>query len=231
MAALIPGPIRRAFEALLSPVVRGLIAFGVGPSTITTVGTLAVVGSGLAFATHAPQVGGLLLLVSGILDMLDGGVARGSGGSTKFGAFYDSTLDRIGDGALFGGILLSFISGGVPEQWVMLAATTVLVALSAALVVSYARARAEGLGFECSVGVAQRAERILGLGVPTLFFGAGPDGFLLLGVVAILALTSVVTVIQRIVHVYRLTRVKHRTTEARWVPPVFAGKSSERTEL
>jgi CDP-diacylglycerol--glycerol-3-phosphate 3-phosphatidyltransferase len=125
---------------------------------------------------------------------------------TPFGAFYDSTLDRIGDAALFGGIAVFFVRGGVPahlESWALLAA---LVALSATLIVSYARARAEGLSLTCEVGIAQRAERILGLGVPSLFIGAGPDGLVLLGIVAVLAVLSAVTVAQRIAHVRGITR-------------------------
>jgi CDP-diacylglycerol--glycerol-3-phosphate 3-phosphatidyltransferase len=124
--------------------------------------------------------------------------------------------DRVGDAAIFGGILLFFMQGGLPEHWIVPGVVTALVALSAALTVSYARARAEGLGLDCTVGIAQRAERILGLGIPTAIFGAGPDGFLLFGLVALLALTSVITVGQRIVHVHRITRRKKRPTQSRW---------------
>jgi CDP-diacylglycerol--glycerol-3-phosphate 3-phosphatidyltransferase len=84
--------------------------------------------------------------------------------------------------------------------------------------VSYARARAEGLGLECKVGVAQRAERILGLGIPCLIWGAGPDGWLLFGVTTVLALLAAVTVVQRIAHVYVQTRTLRRRTEARRIP-------------
>jgi CDP-diacylglycerol--glycerol-3-phosphate 3-phosphatidyltransferase len=92
---------------------------------------------------------------------------------------------------------------------------TSVVVLSAVFTVSYARAKAEALGLDCSVGITQRAERILGLGIPTLVFGAGPNGYLLFGIVAVLALTSVITVGQRIVHVYRITRTKQRLTQSR----------------
>ena len=214
MASLIPKSLRRGFEGLLSPVVDRLIAGGVRPNTITTVATLVLVGSATAFAFGAVKLGGWLLLLSGVLDMLDGRVARGSGGVTEFGAFYDSTLDRVGESALFGGITIYFVRGGVTEPWTIVAVIAGLVALAAGLLVSYARARAEGLGLECKVGIAQRAERILGLGVPSVLFGGGPDGLLLLGVVAVLALVAVVTVVQRIVHVRKCTRVRSRTTQA-----------------
>ena len=80
-----------------------------------------------------------------------------------------------------------------------------MVAVLASLVVSYARARAEGLGLDCKVGLVQRAERLVGIGVPTLIVGAGPEGLVLQGIVALLALGSVITVIQRFVYVYRVT--------------------------
>jgi CDP-diacylglycerol--glycerol-3-phosphate 3-phosphatidyltransferase len=204
--SIIPRPLRNVVERLLVPIVSALIRARVSPNTITTWSTAVVLGAGVAFGVGMIRLGGVLLLLSGIGDMLDGRVARGAAGVTPFGAFYDSTLDRIGDAALFGGIAVFFVRGGVPahlESWALLAA---LVALSATLIVSYARARAEGLSLTCEVGIAQRAERILGLGVPSLFIGAGPDGLVLLGIVAVLAVLSAVTVAQRIAHVRGITR-------------------------
>lgn len=205
--SIIPRPLRNLVERLLEPGVAALIRAGVSPNLITTISTVVVVGAGVAYGLGMIRLGGVLLLLSGIGDMLDGRVARGGARVTPFGAFYDSTLDRVGDAALFGGIAIFFVRGGVPthlETWALGAA---LVALSATLIVSYARARAEGLSLDCQVGIAQRAERILGLGVPSLAVGAGPDGFVLLGIVAVLALLSTITVVQRIVHVNTITRV------------------------
>jgi CDP-diacylglycerol--glycerol-3-phosphate 3-phosphatidyltransferase len=215
--SLVPSSLRRVFEAILAPVIEALVRAKVSPNVLTTLGTGVIIGSGYAFAVGAAHLGGALFLLSGVFDMLDGRVARSGVGMTPFGAFYDSTLDRVGDAAIFGGILLFFMNGGLPDRWATVGVVTALVALSAALTVSYARARAEGLGLECNVGIAQRAERILGLGVPMLFFGAGPNGFLLFGVVTVLALTSVITVGQRIVHVYRITKGNKRPTQSRWV--------------
>ncbi len=212
--ALIPKPVQRAFEGLLQPVVDAMIAAGIRPNAITTAGTLVLVGSAAAFGAGRVRTGAALLLLSGVLDMLDGRVARGSGGVTDFGAFYDSTLDRIGEAALFAGITVFFVRGGVVGPWLVPAVVTSLVALAAGLIVSYARARAEGLGLECKVGMAQRAERVLGLGAPTMIFGAGPNGLLLFAVVTVLALISVVTIVQRIVHVWKTTRVVPRQTQA-----------------
>src|SRR6476659_4722575 len=102
---VIPQRVKDGFVSLLGPAARGLIATGVHPNTITTVGTLLVVGSGVAFGLGAIRVGGFLLLLSGILDLLDGQVARQGGKITTFGAFYDSTLDRIGESAVFAGLI------------------------------------------------------------------------------------------------------------------------------
>ncbi len=218
--SLIPAPIRRGFERLLNPLVDGLIAARVNPNSITTVGTAVLVGSGVAYGIGQVRIGAALLLASGVCDMLDGRVARGGAGVTKFGAFYDSTLDRVGESALFAGIALYFVLGGVPAPLMITALVLTLVALAAGLIVSYARARAEGLGLDCKVGMAQRAERILGLGIPTLLFSAGPDGLLLLAIVGLLALAAAVTVVQRIHHVYRATRTgPARQTQARQLSP------------
>src|SRR5258707_15419941 len=100
---LIPQRVKDGFVALIGPLGRALIRAGVHPNTITTVGTLVVVGSGVVFATGAIRLGGLLLLISGILDLLDGQVARQGGKMTTLGAFYDSTLDRIGERGVFVG--------------------------------------------------------------------------------------------------------------------------------
>ena len=201
---VIPQAVKDGFVRLTGPVVRALIKGHIHPNTITTLGALVVVGSAVAFALSAVQLGGLLLLLSGLFDILDGQVARLGGMNTTFGAFYDSTLDRVGESALFAGIALHFLRGGLPANQVVLGVMLAIVALTASLLVSYTRARAEGLGLECKVGIAARAERVLALGAPTLLFGAGRDGQLLLWIVAILALVTVITVIQRVVHVARI---------------------------
>ncbi len=201
---LIPGPVRRAFLDLIDPVAEWLIRWRVQPNTITVASVVVLLGSGAAFAVEYPRMGAFWLLVSGILDILDGKVARGAGMTTAFGAFFDSTLDRLGEAALFTGIAIYFVTTA-GQRWPILGLGVSLLALAASFLVSYTRARAEGLGVECTVGIAQRPERILGLGAPTLLLGAGPHGWLLLGLMVLLALASTVTVIQRVAHVYRAT--------------------------
>lgn len=221
--SIIPKPLRTGFEASLSPIVSWLIARRTNPNVLTSIGTLVLVGSGVAYGFGIARLGGALLLLSGVFDMLDGKVARGRGIESKFGAFYDSTLDRVGESALYTGIALYFAAGGVPDSILLPAVGITITALACSLMVSYARARAEGLGLECKVGIAQRAERILGLGIPSLFFGAGPSGFLLLGIVTFLAMLALITVIQRIVHVRGVAAQRApRTTQARLTPPAMA---------
>ncbi len=202
---LIPARLRESIDRGLGPIANGLIAARIHPNTLTTLGFLSLVVSGVAFGFARVQLGAFLLLLSGMMDMLDGRVARQGGLMSQFGAFYDSTVDRLGEAALMIGITLFFMNGGVPSQWTVYAVISSTVALSTGLVVSYTRARAEGLNLECRVGLVQRAERILVLGVPVLFFGAGPNGMLLFGIVTALGLVSLVTVMQRVHHVYKLT--------------------------
>jgi CDP-diacylglycerol--glycerol-3-phosphate 3-phosphatidyltransferase len=144
------------------------------------------------------------LLLSGLLDILDGQVARGGGMVSAFGGFFDSTLDRVGEAVLYAGIAVYFQTA-VSQSHPVLGVLLSLAALTGSFLVSYTRARAEGLGVECRVGLAQRPERILGVGVPTLFFGAGPHGLLLLAIIGVLAILSWITVAQRVSHVFRVT--------------------------
>jgi CDP-diacylglycerol---glycerol-3-phosphate 3-phosphatidyltransferase len=194
--------LEKPFYAAVNPLVDRLIRAGVRPNTITTIGTGLVLVSAIVYATGHIRIGGLLLLLSGVADTLDGQVARGGAMVTRFGAFYDSTLDRVGDGATFIGIgafLLTAPDVAYRSQAVILC----MVAILGSLLVSYARARAEGLGLDCKVGIAQRAERILGLGLASVAFGAGPHALLLEAIVALLAIASLITVVQRFVYVYR----------------------------
>ena len=192
------------FSDLVTPVSEWLIRMRVRPNTITSASAIVVIGAGAAFGLDMPRLGAAWLLLSGLLDVLDGQVARRGGMVSKFGAFFDSTLDRIGEAILFAGIAVYFQTA--PSQSVpVLGGLLTLAALTGSFLVSYTRARAEGLDLECRVGLAQRPERILGLGAPTLFFGAGPNGILLLVIMFALAVLSWITVVQRVAHVYRHT--------------------------
>jgi CDP-diacylglycerol--glycerol-3-phosphate 3-phosphatidyltransferase len=200
---LIPQSVRDGFGKLIDPLAALFIRLHVRPNLITTVGTLVIIGSATAFGLGWVRSGGFLLLVSGVFDMVDGRVARRADMTTTFGAFYDSTLDRVGESVLFSGVAVYFLRGGVPTERLTLAVVACLIALSASLIVSYTRARAEGLGLTAKVGIAQRAERVLLLGAPTLFLGAGNQGSLLFWIVVVLALATSVTVVQRVLYVAR----------------------------
>ena len=204
MAKLVPVAVERGYIRATTPLVAALVRSGVTPNTLTTVGALVIALAAIAYGIGAVHLGGWLILLSGIVDTLDGQVARQSGHTTPFGAFYDSTLDRIGDGACFIGIAAWLLHAPV-VRWREAAVITCMVGILAALVVSYMRARAEGLGLECRVGLAQRAERILLLGLPTALIGAGPEGLVLTTIVVILTILSLITVGQRFAHVRRVT--------------------------
>lgn len=201
---VIPQAVKDGFVRLVGPVARALIRWKVSPNVVTTLGALVVLSSATAFARGEVHLGGLLLLASGLFDILDGQVARQGAMVTAFGAFYDSTLDRLGESAIFAGIMYHFLQGGLPQGQMVLGVMLAALALTASLLVSYTRARAEGLGVENKVGIAARAERFLVLGAPTLFFGAGPNGQLLFWIVVVLAAATSITVIQRVVHVARV---------------------------
>jgi CDP-diacylglycerol--glycerol-3-phosphate 3-phosphatidyltransferase len=196
------GDLEKPFYAAVNPLVERLIRAGVRPNTITTIGTGLVLVSAIVYATGHIRIGGLLLLLSGVADTLDGQVARGGAMVTRFGALYDSTLDRVGDGATFIGIG-AFLLTAPDVAYRTPAVILCMIAILGSLLVSYARARAEGLGLDCKVGIAQRAERILGLGLASVVFGAGRHALLLEAIVALLAIASLITVVQRFVYVYQ----------------------------
>src|SRR2546430_8630357 len=191
---VIPQRVRDGLGNLIDPLARVFIRLHVRPNLITTVGTLVVIASAAAFGLGWVRSGGLLLLLSGVFDLLDGRVARRADMTTAFGAFYDSTLDRVGESALFGGIALYFLRGGGPRERLTFAVVACLVALAASLIVSYTRSRAARLCPAGTVGVVQTPARVLLLGVPTLFFGAGNHGALLFWIVVVLALATSVAV-------------------------------------
>ena len=178
---------REQVGRVTEPVARRLVAWGVTPDALTIVGTIGVAGGALAFYPRGHfLVGTLVITVFVFSDMLDGAVARASGTSGKWGAFLDSTMDRIGDGAIFGALALYDLIAGV--------------------VTSYAKARAESLGLTCNVGIAERSERLIAILVLTGFAGILDLPVLIKVALWGLAVATTITVIQRIVEVRRQTR-------------------------
>jgi CDP-diacylglycerol---glycerol-3-phosphate 3-phosphatidyltransferase len=191
--------IKNGYLRLIEPVAALLIRLRVSPNALTTVGTIFTVAGGAAFATGHIRTAGWIVGLTAIFDVLDGTVARRTGQATAFGAFYDSTLDRVADGALLGGIAWYFATDPTYHSLPMLGVT--LFGLVGTFLVSYARARAEGLGLDAKVGVMQRAERVVLISAPQAFFGLALNGWVFAGVVVLLAVTAWITVVQRILFV------------------------------
>ncbi|MEO3796272.1 phosphatidylinositol phosphate synthase [Nonomuraea sp. B10E15] len=194
--------LRPAMTRILTPLGRALAGRGIGPDAVTAIGTLGTVVSALLFfPLGLLTVGALVITVFVLFDLLDGVVARlGGKGGSAWGAFLDSTLDRVADAAIFAGLILYFVAGGDT----LMAAVT-LVCLVAGAVVSYAKARAEGLGLTADVGLAERPERLVVALVAAFFSGLGVPYVLPAGM-WLLAVTSLITVGQRVVAVYHQTR-------------------------
>jgi CDP-diacylglycerol--glycerol-3-phosphate 3-phosphatidyltransferase len=191
---------RGFFTALFTPVARWLLRMGVSPDAVTIIGTAGVVVGALVFYPLGQLWWGTLFITAFIFsDVLDGIMARMQAVGGRWGNFLDSTLDRIADGALFAGLAVWFFTGGANVPIAMMAT----VCLVLGMVVSYARAKAESLGFTANVGIAERAERLVSVLVVTGFTGLGLPGVVLLVTLSLLALASFVTVVQRVISVRR----------------------------
>lgn len=196
--------IKAGYLRLIEPVVEWFIRHRVSPNVITTVGTACACLAGVIFASGHISIAGWTLGILAFFDVVDGTVARRTGTSTVFGAFYDSTLDRVADGFLFGGLIFFYASNTVHHSLGMV--TVAMTGLLATFLTSYTRARAEALGIEMKgVGIMERPERIALLAAPQAFFGLALDGWILKSVVTLLAVTAVITFFQRIQHVARVS--------------------------
>ncbi len=193
----------RGYLRVIEPVAAWLVRRRVHPNTITTFGTLCTMVAGGIFATGHIRTGGLFLGITALFDVLDGTVARRTGRSSTFGAFYDSTLDRVGDGFLMGGLVVFYATSAVHQSDVLLIIT--LLGLVATFLTSYTRARAEGLGLDARVGLLQRPERITLLSAPQALFGLALNGWVLAFIVTLLSVTAWITAVQRMLYVYRTT--------------------------
>ena len=211
--------LKRVAHQVLDPLARGLLAIGLQADHITALGFLLSLAAGLEFATGRFRIAAALATGSGLCDILDGQLARVSGRATRFGAFLDSTFDRLGEAAMLLGVacfytlnlaemagnprrvLANLQNGLEPITWAVIALTAVL-ALVGSFMVSYSRARAEGLGLECKVGWFERPERMVLL-IIAGFAGLGP---VMPAALILLVVFSFATAIQRMVHVWKLTR-------------------------
>lgn len=191
--------VRPALARLVDPVARGLLRAGVSPDAVTVAGTVgAVVGALVFFPRGMFFTGTAVVFFSVLTDLLDGTMARLRGSTSRFGAWLDSTCDRMADAAIFCGLVLWFTGDGDSR----LLAAVALFCLVGGMLVSYAKARAEGLGMRCDVGLAERAERLILVLLGTLLAGLGLDVALPV-LLWLLAAATAVTLVQRLVEVRR----------------------------
>ncbi len=191
---------RQFWTRLLSPIAHGLLRLGVSPDAVTLVGTVGVCAGALVFFPRGQLFVGAVVVTAFVFsDLIDGYMARTSGVSSRWGAFLDSTLDRLGDAAVFGGLVLYFAG----HQQDMLLAAVALYCLVMGSVTSYARARAESLGMQAKGGIAERADRLAAILVATGLSDLFDLPILLAVTLWALAAASTVTVVQRMLIVRR----------------------------
>ena len=189
---------------VIEPAISLLARNRVSPNAITTVGTLITIAAGAVYASGHIMTAGWIMAVTAFFDVVDGEVARRTGRCTVFGAFYDSTLDRVADGALMAGLTVFYATNATHHNRYMM--VVCLLGIIGTFLVSYTRARAESLGMDAKVGVMQRPERIVLLSVPQALFGLFWNGWVLIGIVLLLTVTAWITAVQRIAFVYRATK-------------------------
>jgi CDP-diacylglycerol--glycerol-3-phosphate 3-phosphatidyltransferase/CDP-diacylglycerol--inositol 3-phosphatidyltransferase len=194
---------RQFWTSIWAPLGNLFLRWGISPNTVTFVGTLGVAAGALIFFPRGQLLLGVVVITVFVFsDMIDGYMARTSGQVSKFGAFWDSTLDRVGDAAIFGGLAMYYVGPG-DHDWI---AALAIYCLSMGSVTSYARARAESLGMQAKVGIAERADRLVAIllmtGLADLLnrLGVGEDALWAIPVtLGVLAVASTVTVVQRVI--------------------------------
>lgn len=194
---VLPDGIKNWYLNLIAPVINFFVKLEVNPNFFTTIGFILTIGAAVLFATNNIVVAGAIILLAGTFDIIDGKVARANMRVTKFGALYDSTLDRYSEVIMFFGLAFHFIRVDM-----FITSVAVCFALGGSIMVSYVRARAEALGFQCKVGIMQRPERVvyIGVGAVLSFIHIGTLIFAIL----LIAIFANVTAVQRIFHVWTM---------------------------
>jgi CDP-diacylglycerol--glycerol-3-phosphate 3-phosphatidyltransferase len=196
-AATFTDKMRVKFKGVLTAVAGFFNRLGVSPNTMTLLGLMGSLLGAVFLALGAVPLGGLVILLSGALDGIDGTMARLKGTESRFGALLDSTVDRFSELAIFGALAVHFAIMDDP-----LGVAVMFAAAVGSVMVSYIKARAEGLGLECKVGLLTRMERYMVL-CPALLLNLPLIG------AALVAVLGNFTALQRIWHVYRKTRQDH----------------------
>ncbi len=201
MAKIFSVVTKAGLARVLDPVARALLRAGISPDAVTLIGTAGVIAASVGLAARGHLlIATFVITACALTDLLDGAMARARGTSSRFGALLDSTMDRVADGAVFGGLAYWL---AVTGQRASLVAT--LICLVTGQIVSYVKARAEGLGLSANVGIAERFERLVIIGLGGIGWGIGIP-YALEVALWLLAVLSTVTVGQRIWHVRQLAR-------------------------
>jgi CDP-diacylglycerol--glycerol-3-phosphate 3-phosphatidyltransferase len=209
---ILPDWLKSGYLRLIDPVAGWLVARRVHPNTITAIGTACSVIGGVIYGTGHIRTAGLFLGLTALFDVLDGTVARRSNRSSTFGAFLDSTLDRLADGAVLGGLAVYYALNAQHHSTPMV--IVCLAGIIGAFLTSYTRARAEALGIDAKVGMLQRPERVVLLSAPQGIFGLALNGWVLGIIIVILTVTAWITVFQRVAYVYQQTKPHDGASEA-----------------
>jgi phosphatidylglycerophosphate synthase len=221
--SLVSPATRQRVRDLATPIARGFGRLGLTPNALTVIGFIGTCAAAVAAAAELWLLAGILVFGFGIFDLFDGALARATGRATKFGAFLDSTLDRTGENLLYGGVAVGCFVAGYGEGVIV-----AVLAMAFASGVTYARAKAESLGFTGEVGIAPRPERLVFLALALVLGGAlggigpnrpFPDGVVInpdqivrggsipfLILIGLIAALSAVTIVQRILHVRAQSR-------------------------
>jgi len=189
---VLPDGVKNWYLRLINPVIDLFVRLELNPNFFTTIGFILTVGAAVLFATGNLRVAGAIVLLAGTFDIVDGQVARRTKRVTKFGALYDSTLDRYAEVIMFFGLAFYFVK----EEW-FITSVAVSVALGGSVMVSYVRSRAEALGFQCKVGIMQRPERVVYIGI-----GALIHIYALIFAIIVIAVLANITALQRLYHIW-----------------------------
>jgi CDP-diacylglycerol--glycerol-3-phosphate 3-phosphatidyltransferase len=186
---------------ITQPLVSILAKTSITPNMVTWFGFIVILAAAVLAAFGHPFAAGWVLLLSGFFDIIDGALARKTNQVTRFGGILDSTLDRISEAVMLLGIAALFLfDETIYNPWIIL---LIGITIIGSFLVSYIRARAEALKIECQVGIFTRAERVIILALGLLLSSLP---YVLVGALAIIAFLSIITVIQRLVHVAKLAK-------------------------
>jgi CDP-diacylglycerol--glycerol-3-phosphate 3-phosphatidyltransferase len=203
--SFLPEKLKSGFVNLLNPVVAITTKLKIHPNTFTVWGLIITSFSSYFFIIGEVTLGGFLVLIGGVCDIIDGKLARKSGKVSRFGALFDSSIDRYSEVIMFFGVATYFV-----RMEYYLSSVAVFMALGGSIMVSYIRARAEGLGFECKVGLMQRPERVVFIGAGALF-GTAFDVYVLRTVIGIVAILANSTAVHRLIYIYKADQDRVRS--------------------